>query len=151
MGHLKAPHGDVVQPGPLREEAGLSDVDLHQLPVGVRALEIGVDGGRVFVRLAEPLVHRLIRFQDTLLSAVPGLVGTGKPFGRVQDILQGYRFIEGLPIQVYLSGMHRVMRGRNEPVSAQGGAVGVEAAEKVLLQRYLPDRTLDKRPAGDPL
>ena len=62
----EAAHGEVVDAGLFRVEDRATHIDLHQLLVGINALELRPDRRVVLVHLAEPERARVRGFQDVL-------------------------------------------------------------------------------------
>ena len=131
---VKPADGDVAHAGLFGHEAVAPHRNLDLLGVGILALEVGVEHGVVAILLGVPLVGGFL--------GVPG-AGILLP---CQAFLQSHRFIHHAVIEVHAAGVAH--RGREVPVTADEGGVGVVRAEHAVVHAVRPHIALVVRPAG---
>ena len=149
---LKPGHGDVVFSALRRIEDAFAHVDLGQLPVRVRPLEVGPDGGVRNAHPAAPLVNGVLRIQNGLLVAgSPDIVVPGLPPFRFLHFLKALRFIEALSVQVHLAQVQGGIHGAHHPVAVQILGIGIEGAEHGIRKDGFPHGSFHVLPAGHPL
>jgi len=138
MAHREAAHGDEVPSRLVGIEHGPADVDFDQLLVRVRAGELRPDRCLVLVHLGEPLG-----------GAFHVLVGRRGGSSRgLEHVFPCGRLDQPVAVQVHRAGMVFAALAV-EPVAADQVAVRIEALEKGIGQRHLPDIALDLHPVLD--
>ena len=130
---IKTAHGDIAHAGLVRHKAVAPHVDLHFFFVGVLALEIGKQHGFLAFLAAEPLVSALLR-----------LPAGGIDFA-LDALLQTYRLIHHQIVDIYRAGMPH--RGREIPVAAHEGGIGIVRPENAVIHPGRPDIALIGHPA----
>ena len=149
LAHLKATDGDVVPADLLGVEATGTHVDLHQLRIGIRALEVGIQHRRIFAHLGIPLIDGILQVIDRLRLCLAAKLVAGETHRRYSHLLHRPRLVHGLSVQVHIAQMHRVLPGAHQPVALDSLFKGVPVAEHGVVQRDLPDSALQQRPASD--
>ena len=86
--HFKAAYRNIVHPRLFRVKAAFPHIDFHQLPVGIRALEISVNCGIFLIYLRIPLVNGILRMQDRLRPFCPRRIVAFRTNYRILHILQ---------------------------------------------------------------
>ena len=145
---LEAADGDEVEVVLGRVEDRAPHVDLDQLRVRVRALEVRPDRRRVVADLGVPHVPRLLRVPDPVGQPGPVVEHLGAQ-RRVRDLLQGRDLVEAHAVQVHVAEvlLRRVLLRVDDPVPVDLLGEGVEGAEQRVRHRNLPHRALDRLPS----
>ncbi len=126
--HREPGKRDVIDALLVRIEAVAAHVDLHVLPVRIRALEIGVNHSEIAVLLGIPLIDGEIR--------IPGAaVDRG-----VQDAVERERLVHGLAVEIYLAGMYGILGV--VPVAHNHSGVGVIGSENPVGNSGAPHAAL---------
>ena len=154
LAHLESAHGDIVASCPAREEAGASNVDLHELSIRVCTLEIGVDDSLVslVIDLAVPLVDRILRMEKRLRNVGPWWGHARHPLLRIDDIRVASGLVERLAVEIDIAKVERKVHQDtvdlvrldsvvriDEPVAFEDFAVWIESAEIAVRENQFPD------------
>ena len=105
-----------------------ADIDFHTLPVGILALEIGVNFCKITILTGKPLVNGKGWIPGSLI------------YFRMQNSFQGLRFIHGLTVEIHLScvnGDRSVI-----PVACYYCSVRIIRAKKAIGDPDHPDVSL---------
>ncbi|SCM77711.1 hypothetical protein KL86PLE_60026 [uncultured Pleomorphomonas sp.] len=151
MRQLEAANGDVVEVMLDGVEDRAAHVDLDQLGIRVRTLEIGPDGRRVFADLGIPDGTRPVGVLDRLGGAGPAVHLLAarrrlKHGGKVR------RLVEAASVEIDLAEvLGQAVCGRHEPVATDLLRERVEPAEQGVGDDGPPDVALLASPVGDAL
>src|ERR1039457_246113 len=138
LAHVKTAHRNIVTARLVRVEATVAHVDLHQFPVRVLVVEVGVDVGILVVAFGEPSPWGTL--------AIPEV---GRRL-RIQHTLQEVRLPQGFAVEIDLASVVRPSLVR-EPIPGNRVFVGIVAAKEGCRQRRLPHAGHEWLPVADRL
>ncbi|MCE3277702.1 MAG: hypothetical protein K0R13_3557, partial [Propionibacteriaceae bacterium] len=150
LGEFKPANGDVVEVVVDRVEDGASYVDLDQLLVRIRILEVSPDGGLFIPDFGVPDKSRLLGIADPVDCSGPVVYHLGAQW-RIRHVREGQDLIEAGSVEVDIAQvfLRRGGVGVDDPVTGNLFCERVEGAEEGVRHGDRPDVAVRPVPSRD--